>query len=161
MKILRISGLTRISSADAVPGRRRGQVDDPGVEPVPVGQAFEHVVVDGDVAQGGRHRPALAGRGAEDDVAAGVLMAHRGDIARLASEDVEHAHPVVLGGDLGQRTDADVELELADALLVHLQVSFVAASAGQSLLLAGDLLAPRGLHPGVSGAGVVDDLGHV
>jgi hypothetical protein len=51
MKILRISGLTRISSADAVPGRGRGQVDDAAVEPVPVGQALQDVVVDGDVAQ--------------------------------------------------------------------------------------------------------------
>ena len=100
-------------------GRRR-QVDDAAIEAVPGLHPFAHVVVDGDVAVRRREcLAALAGRGAEDDVAARVGVAHRRHVARLAAEDVEHADAVVAGGDLRQRADADEVLEVVDALLVH------------------------------------------
>src|SRR5919112_6124437 len=46
-------------------------------------------------------------------------MSYRSDVSGLASQDVEHAHPIVAGGDLVERADAHVVLEAADALLEH------------------------------------------
>ena len=100
----------------AVVGRRRRQVDDAAIEAVPVLQPLAHVVVDRDVA--GRrfqHLAAAAGRGAEHHVAAAPGMADGRDLARLAAQDVEHAHAVFAGRDLGQRFDAGEVLEGADA----------------------------------------------
>src|SRR5574337_851592 len=46
-------------------------------------------------------------------------MAHRRDLGRFAAEDIEHAHPVVPGGDLGQGTDPHEVAEVAYSLLEH------------------------------------------
>ena len=93
-------------------GRR--QVDDAAVEAVPGFQPLADAVVDGNVAGGrGQRLAAPAGRSAEDDVAAGPGMAHGRDLARLGAEDVEDADPVVAGGHLRKRADADEVPELA------------------------------------------------
>jgi hypothetical protein len=78
------------------------------------------VAVNRHVPDGGfQDLTAAARRGAEHHVAARVDMTHRGDVARLATQDVEHADTIVAGGDLVERADAHVILEAADALLEH------------------------------------------
>ena len=105
---------------DAVARSRRRQVDDAAVESVAVVDALEDIVVHGHSADW-RLQPLAApsGRRAEDDVAAGIVMANRRDLARFAAHDVEHADAIVAGGDLRQRFDADVILESADACGLH------------------------------------------
>ena len=101
----------------AVARGRGRQVHHAAVEAVAGRQPFAHVVVDRDVADGRlEHRAALAGRGAEHHVAARIGVAHRRDLARFAAQDVEHADAVLARGDLRERADADVVLEVADAL---------------------------------------------
>jgi hypothetical protein len=57
-------------------------------------------------------------------------MSYRSDVTGLAAQDVEHADPIVAGGDLVQRADTHVVLEAADALLEHCASSSVSISLG-------------------------------
>ena len=105
---------------DAVPGAGRRQVDHTTVEAVPRLEALSDIVVDRDIADRRlENLAAAAWRGAEHHVPARVGMAHRCHVARLATQDVEHADPIVARGDLVERADAHVVLEAADALLEH------------------------------------------
>src|SRR5206468_8881016 len=104
----------------AVARRRRRQIDHAAIESVAVAEALAHVVVDRDVADLRlQHLAAAPRRRAEHDIAAGILVAHGRDVARLAAEDIEHAHAVVPRRDLRERADAHVILEIAYALPVH------------------------------------------
>ncbi len=96
------------------------QIHHPAIEAVSRLQTLAHVVVDRDVTGRRRqHLTSLAGRRAEDDVAARVGVAHRSDVTGFATQDVEHANAVFARGNLREGAGADVVLELADALLVH------------------------------------------
>ena len=105
---------------DAVPGAGRRQVDHTTVEAVPRLEALSDIVVDRDSADRRFQDLATAAwRGAEHHVAARVGVPDGSDVARLAAQDVEHADPIIAGGDLVERADAHVVLEAADALLEH------------------------------------------
>src|SRR5207302_5828830 len=81
------------------------------------------VVVDGNSAvRGLQHLPAAARRRPERDVAARIGVPDRRHLARLAAEDVEHADPILARRDLRQGADAYVIFEVADALLIHLDL---------------------------------------
>ena len=100
--------------------RRGWQVDHAGVEAVAGIEALAHRVVHRHVAERRLQLLAAApGRGPEHDVAAGEGVADRGHVAGFATQDVQHADPVVARRDLGQIVDADIVFEAGNALLVH------------------------------------------
>ena len=120
MMIFSRSGIDPDQLGHAVAHRRGRQVDHAGVEAVAGVEALAHRVEHRHVADRRLQLlAAAAGRGAEDDVAAGEGVADRRHVAGFAAQDVEHADPVVARRDLGQRVDADEVFEAGDALLVH------------------------------------------
>ena len=105
---------------DAISGSRRREIDHATIEAMPVVESFENAVVDGHVADRClQHLPAASRRSAEHDVATRIGVTYGRYIARLASEDVEHAHAVVAGGNLRERADAHEILELPYTPSVH------------------------------------------
>src|SRR5204863_2948811 len=105
---------------DAVARGGWRQIHDAAIEAMAGGKTFTHIVVDRNVADFRlEHLPTASRRCAIHDISAGIFVADRRDLARLAAEDVEHANTVVARRDLGERADADVVLEVCDSLSVH------------------------------------------
>jgi hypothetical protein len=86
----------------------------------PASRPFAYVVVDGDVADRSlQDLAATAGRGAEDDIAAGIGVPDRGHLTRFPAEDVENTDPILARRDLREGADADVVLEISDTGASH------------------------------------------
>ncbi len=120
MTIFSISPVDADQLEHAVAHRGRRQVDHADIELVSVVEALADVVIDGDRADRRlQHFAAASRRCAEHDVAARIRMADRRDAARLVAEDIQHANPVLAGGQFGQRIDADKILELLDFWIAH------------------------------------------
>ena len=106
--------------SDAVSGSRWREIDHAAIEAMPVIQSFEDVVVDGHVADRClQHLPAAPRRSTEHDVATRIGVTYGRHVARLAAQDVEHAHAIVAGGNLRERADAHEILEIPNAASVH------------------------------------------
>src|SRR5262249_39178281 len=99
-------------------GRR--QVDDAGVERVPVIEPLADVVVNGNIACRRRqHLAAPSGRSPEHNVAAGKRMADWRHLSRFATQNVQKADSTLARGDPVERADPEIVGKTLDASLEH------------------------------------------
>src|SRR5262249_29996304 len=98
----------------------RGQVDNAGVERMPVIDPFADIVVSGNITCRRRqHLAASPRRSPEHNVPAGKRMADRRHLSRFAAQNVEDADSILSRGDPVERADPEIVGKTLDASFEH------------------------------------------
>src|SRR5215212_7213108 len=105
---------------NAVANTRRRKIDHASIEGQASVESLTDVVVNGNISDVcSEDLPSAARRCSKRDIAARERVAHRRDVTRLASKDVQDADPIVAGRNLTQSVHPEVIREAFNTLQSH------------------------------------------